>query len=98
LKVLEHGAQRRVFRDREREREEVTGGLRKLRKQKLHNLESEPNIIRVIKSRRLRWTRHVTCVGEVRNAYKILIGKAKGKNRFQNAVGDARILHWVLKN
>jgi hypothetical protein len=54
----------------------VTGGWRKLHNEKLHNLYSSPYIIR-IKSRRMRWAGHVTCMQEMRNTYKI-VGKAEG--------------------
>jgi len=48
--------------------------LRKLFTVELHNLYASPNIIRVIKSRRMRWAWHMTSIGELRNAYKILVG------------------------
>jgi hypothetical protein len=57
----------------------VTGGWRKLHNKGLHNLCSSPYIIKVIKSRRMRWAGHVVCMGEMRNAYKILVGKHEGK-------------------
>jgi hypothetical protein len=44
-----------------------------------HNLYSSPDIIRQIKSRRMRWVGHVACVGEERNVYRVLVGKLKGK-------------------
>jgi hypothetical protein len=47
--------------------------------EELHNLYSSPNIIRMIKSRRMRWAGHVARRGENRNAYRILVGKPKGK-------------------
>jgi hypothetical protein len=53
----------------------VTGGWRKLHNEELHNLYSSPNIIRMIKSRRMRWAGHVARMGERRNAYRILVGK-----------------------
>jgi hypothetical protein len=57
--------------------------LRKIGKQlhneKLHNLYSSPNIIRMIKSRRMRWAGHVARMGETRNAYRILVGKPEGR-------------------
>jgi hypothetical protein len=58
---------------------DVTGDWRKLRNEELHNLYSSPNIIRMIKSRRMRWARHVARMGETRNAYRILVGKPQGK-------------------
>jgi hypothetical protein len=57
----------------------VTGDWRKLNNEELHNLYSPPNIIRTIKSRRMRWTGHVARMGETRNAYRILVGKPEGK-------------------
>jgi hypothetical protein len=57
----------------------VTGGWRKLHNEELHNLYSSPNIIRTIKSRRMRWARHVARMGEKRNAYRILVGKPEGR-------------------
>jgi hypothetical protein len=57
----------------------VTGGWRKLHNEELHNLYSSPNIIRMIKSRRLRWAGHVARMGEKRNACKILVREPEGK-------------------
>jgi hypothetical protein len=55
-------------------RDEVTGGWRKLQnKGELRNLYSSPDIIRVIKSRKMRLTGHVACMGGKRNAYRILM-------------------------
>jgi hypothetical protein len=50
---------------------------RKLHNEELHNLYSSPNIIRMIKSRRMRWAEHVARMGEKRNAYRVLAGKHK---------------------
>jgi hypothetical protein len=60
-------------------RDDVTGDWRKLHNEELHNLHFSPNIIRMIKSRRLRWAGHVAPMGETRNAYRILVGKPEGK-------------------
>jgi hypothetical protein len=57
----------------------VTGGWRKLHNEELHNLYSSPSIIRIIKSRRMRWVGHVARMGEKKNAYWILVGKLEGK-------------------
>jgi hypothetical protein len=54
------------------------GGWRKLHNKELHYLYSLP-IIRMIKPRRTRWTRHVGLMGEERNAYRLLVGKPEGK-------------------
>jgi hypothetical protein len=57
----------------------VTGDWRKLHNEELHNLNSSTNIIRMIKSRRMRWAGHVAGMGQTRNAYRILEGKPEGK-------------------
>jgi hypothetical protein len=54
-------------------RKELMGGWRKFHEEKLHNLYSSPNIIRVIKSRRLRWVTNVVLMKEMRKEYKILV-------------------------
>ena len=63
----------------EPKREEVTGEWRKLHKEEPDDLYSPPNIIRVIKSRRMRWTGHVACMGERRGVYRVFVGKPEGK-------------------
>jgi hypothetical protein len=50
-----------------------------LHSEELHNLYSSPNISRQIKSRRIKWAGHVAHMGEDREAYKVLVGKPKGK-------------------
>jgi hypothetical protein len=50
-----------------------------LHNDELHSLYSSPNIVRVIKSRRLRWVGHVACMGEGRGVYRVLVGKPEGK-------------------
>jgi hypothetical protein len=60
-------------------REEGVGCWRRLHSGELHNLYASPNIIRVIKSRRMRWLSHVAWMGEMRNTYGILVGKLEGK-------------------
>jgi hypothetical protein len=74
--VFENRVLRRIFGSR---RDEVTGDWRKLHNEELHNLYSSPNIITVIKSRRMRWAGHVARMGAKRNAYRILVGKPEGK-------------------
>jgi hypothetical protein len=55
-------------------RNEVTGGWRKLHNEELHDLYYSPSIIRMIKSRSMRWARHAARMGEKRNAYRIFVG------------------------
>ena len=59
--------------------DEVTGEWRRLRNEELNDLYSSPNIVRVIKSRRMRWGGHVERVGEEREVYRVLVGKPEGK-------------------
>jgi hypothetical protein len=67
---------RRIFGSK---RDEVTGDRRKFHNDELHNLYSSPNIIRMIKSRRMRWACHVARMWEKNNAYRILVEKPEGK-------------------
>ena len=60
-------------------RDEITGERRKLHNAELHALYSSPNIIRNLKTRRLRWAGHVARMGQPRNAYRVLVGKPRGK-------------------
>jgi hypothetical protein len=76
LRVFENRVLRRIFGP---ERDEVTGDWRKLHNEELHGLYSSPSIIRVIKARRMRWAGHVACMGEVRGAYNILVGRPEEK-------------------
>jgi hypothetical protein len=55
------------------------GEWRKLHNKGLHDFYSSPSIIRIIKSRRMRWVGHVARMGEKRNAYRLLVGKPEGK-------------------
>jgi hypothetical protein len=71
LRVFENRVLRRIFGPK---RDEETGGWRKL-----HKLYSSPSIIRMIKSRRMRWAGHVARMGYKRNAYRILVGNPEGK-------------------
>jgi hypothetical protein len=55
------------------------GEWRKLHNEELHNLYSSPDIIRKIKSKRMRWAGHVVRMGDERKAYKVLMGKPEGR-------------------
>ena len=63
-------------------RDEVRGEWRKLHDEDPNDLYSTPNIIRVIKSRRIRWARHVARMGERRVVYMVLMGIPEGKRPF----------------
>jgi hypothetical protein len=67
---------RRIFAAK---RDEVTGRWRKLHNEELHDLYSSLSIIRIIKSRRMRWAGHVARMGEKRNAHRLLVGKPEEK-------------------
>ena len=60
-------------------RDEVTGEWRKQHNEELNDLYCSPNIVRVLKSRRMRWAGHVARMGDRRGVYKILVGKSEGK-------------------
>jgi hypothetical protein len=76
LRVFENRLQRRIFGPK---RDRVTDEWRKLHSEELHILYSPPNITRQIKSRRMRWVGHMTCMGEEREVYRVLVGKPEGK-------------------
>jgi hypothetical protein len=80
-----------------RKRAAVAGAWRKLHIEELRHFYASPNIIRVIKVRRMRWACDVSSMGDMRNAYKILVGKPEGKS----ALGRPRrrwevLLEWML--
>jgi hypothetical protein len=76
LRVFGNRVLRRIFGPK---RNEVTEGWRKLHNEELRDLYSSPSIIRIIKSRRMRWAGHVAQMGEKRNTYRLLVGKPEGK-------------------
>jgi hypothetical protein len=76
LRVFENKVLRRILGPK---RDEVTGEWRRLHNKELYALYSSLNIIRVIKSRRLRWAGHVARMGERRGAYRVLVGKPEGR-------------------
>jgi len=76
LRVFENRVLRRIYGPK---REEVTGEWRKLHNEELINLYSSPNIVRAIKSRRMRWAGHVARMREGRGVYRVLVGKPEGR-------------------
>ena len=76
LRVFGNRVLRRIFGPR---RDGVTGVWRKLHNEELNELYSSRNIVRVIKSRRLRWAGHVARMEEGRGVHKVLVGKSEGK-------------------
>jgi len=74
--VFENRVLRRVFGPK---RDEVTAEWRKLHNEELSDLYYLPNIVRVVKSRRMRWAGHVACMGQRRGVYMVLVGKPEGK-------------------
>jgi hypothetical protein len=74
--VFENRVLRRIFGPK---RDEATGEWRRLHNEGLNDLYSSPNIIRIIKSRRMRWAGHVAGMREKRGVYRILVGRPEGK-------------------
>jgi hypothetical protein len=62
-----------------RPKREEDGYWRKLHNDELHSLYSSPNIVMVIKPRRMRWAAHVACMGEGRGVYRVFVGRPEGK-------------------
>ena len=83
---------RRIFGPRT---EAVTGEWRRVHNEELNDLYSSPNIVRVIKSRRMRWAGHVARMGEENGVYRVLVGKSEGKRPLgrcrRRCVGNIRM-------
>jgi hypothetical protein len=94
LRVFENRLLGRIF---GLKRDEVTGGWRKLHNEELHNLYSSTSIIRMIKSRRMRWAGHVARMGEKRNAYGYWWEIQKRDHWEGQDVGGGTILKWILR-
>jgi hypothetical protein len=77
LRVFENRVLRRIF---GLKRDEVTGEWRKLHNEELRDLYSSSSIIRIIKSRRIRWAGHVARMGEKKHSYRLLVGKPEGQS------------------
>jgi len=78
-------------------REEVAGGWRRLHNEELHNFIASPNVIRVIKSKRISLVGHVAHMAETRNAYKIWVRNPEGRDQSEDLDVDGKIiLEWIL--
>ena len=94
LRVLENRVLRKIF---DAKRDAVTGEWRKLHNEELNDLYS-PNIIRVIKSRRMKWVGHVTSIGDNSGAYNFLWRNLKERNHLEGLDVDGRIiLKWTFQ-
>jgi len=95
LRVFENKVLRRIFGPR---RGEVTGEWRRLHNEELNDLYSSPNIVRVIKSRRMRWARHVVRMGEERGCIGSWWGnRSEGDNWGDLGVDGWIILRWISR-
>jgi len=89
LTVFENMVLRRIFGPR---RDEVTGDWRRMHNEELNDLCFSPNIVRVIKSRRMRWAGHLARIGEERGC----IGSWWGNRRERDHWGDLGIDGWII--
>jgi hypothetical protein len=87
--VFENRVLRRIFGPK---RDEVAGGSRKLHNEELHDLYFSPSIIRMIKSRRMRWVGHVARMDETRNAYRLLVGNPGERDHME----DQKVDGWII--
>ena len=86
---------RRVFGPK---RDEVTGEWRKLHNEELSDLYSLPNIVRVVKSRRMRWAGHVARMGEGRGVHRVLVRSLRERDHWGDPDLDGRIiLRWIFR-
>ena len=87
--MFENMVLRRIFGPRS---DEVTDEWRRLLNEELNDLYTYPNIVRVIKSRRMRWVAHVARMGKERGAYRILVGNRKERDHW----GDLGVDGWII--
>ena len=95
LRVFENRVLRRTFGPK---RDKVTREWRKLHNKELNELFSSPNIVRVIKSRKMRWAGHVARMGKRRGIYRVLVGKPEERDLLEDPSLDGRImLRWIFR-
>jgi hypothetical protein len=89
LRVFENRVLRRIFGPK---RDKVTGEWRRLHNEEINDPYPLPNIIRAMKSRRMRWVGHVARMGEVRDAYRILVGDMREGDHLEDPGIDGKII------
>jgi hypothetical protein len=95
VRVFENRVLRRIF---DPKRDEVTGEWKKLHSGEIHNLYSSQDIIRQIKSRRMRWAGHVACMGERRNVYRVWWESPRERDHLKDQGVDGRLgSKWTLE-
>jgi len=95
LRVFDNRVLRRICGPK---RDEVTGEWRKLHNEEINDLYSPSNIVRVIKSRRMRWEEHVERMGERRGVYRIWRGYLRERGHLEDSDIDWRIiLRWIFR-
>jgi len=94
LRVFENRVLRRILGPK---RDDVTGEWRKLHNKELNDLYYSPTIVRVIKSRRMRWVGHVARMGERRGVYRVLVGKPEREHLGDPGVEGKIILRWIFR-
>jgi hypothetical protein len=93
LRVSENTVLRRIFGPKMEE----DRSWRKLHNDELHSLYSSPNIVRAIKSRRMRWVGHVACMRKGKGVYRVLVVRPKVRDHWEDLVIGGRItLRWTL--
>jgi hypothetical protein len=93
LRVFENSVLRKIFGPKREE----DGSWRKLHNDELHSLYSTPNIVRIIKSRRMRWAGHVARMGKWRGVYRFWLGSPKVRDHWEDlGIGGRITLSWTL--
>ena len=95
MRVFENRKLRRIFGPM---RDEVAGEGMKLHNEEINDLYCSPNIVRVIKSRRMIWAGHVARMGERGGVYRVLVGNLREKGHLEDPGVDGRIeLKWIFR-